>query len=136
MPLIDVGHFLLEVEIGARIDPKGDPVLSNSNNLDSLRNHHWTILEYIQYRLGAGDRTEPYAIENSWTMNVEDSISTLQRLREENEDNWKRVVNSGKGEERVEESSLILIISYIRQLTESDGCWMRTVSSGLHVEWK
>ena len=60
-PLVDVGHFLLEVEIDAKIDPKGDPVSSDSNNLDSLRKHHRSILEHIQYRLGATDATEPYA---------------------------------------------------------------------------
>jgi hypothetical protein len=32
-PLVDVGHFLLEVKIDAKIDFKGDPV---SNNLDSI----------------------------------------------------------------------------------------------------
>ena len=85
-PHVDVGHFLLEVEIGDEINPKGDPVFSNSNNLDALRNHHWTIIEHIRYRLGAGDAvTKAYAIENSWTMKLEDTISTLQRLRKEDE---------------------------------------------------
>ena len=80
-PLVDVGYFLLEVEIDAKIDAQGDPVVSSgSNNLDSLRNHHRSILEYIQYRLGAGDVvTEPYTIENSWTMRVGDTISTSER---------------------------------------------------------
>ena len=40
MPLIDVGHFLLEVEIDTEIDPKGNPISSDSNNLDSLQKHH------------------------------------------------------------------------------------------------
>ena len=106
-PLVDVGHFLLEVEIDAEIDPKGDPVSSDSNNLDSLRKHHRSILEHIQYRLGAGDITQPYAIENSWTMKVEDTISTLQRLRKESEDDWKTGVEKGKEGERNEESLLI-----------------------------
>ena len=57
-PIVDVGHFVLEVEIDAKIDPKGDPVSSNSNNMDSLRKHHQSILEHIQYRLGAGDITQ------------------------------------------------------------------------------
>ena len=36
-PIVDVGHFLLEVEIVAEIDPKDDPVLSSDSNiLDSL----------------------------------------------------------------------------------------------------
>ena len=103
-PLFDVGHFLLEVEIDANIDPKGDPVY---NHLDSLREHHQSILEHIQYRLGATDVTKSYTIENSWTMKAEDTISTLQRLREENGDDWKSVVEKGKEEERNEESSLI-----------------------------
>ena len=107
-PLVDVGHFLLEVEIDAKIDAKGDPVFSDSNNLVLLRNHHRSILEYIQYRLGAGDVvTKVYAIENSWTMKVENTISNVQRLREENGDPRKAVVEKGKGEERNEESSLI-----------------------------
>ena len=106
-PLVDVGHFLLQVEIDAKIDPKGDPVLSNSNNLVSLRKHHRSILEHIQYRLGSTDVTEPYAIENSWTMKVEDTISTLQRLREKNGDNWETSVEKGKEEERNEKSSAI-----------------------------
>jgi hypothetical protein len=109
-PLIDVGHFLLEVEIDAEIDPKVDPVSKDSNILRSLRNHHRSILEHIQYRLGAADITEPYAIENSWTMKVEDTISTLHRLREENGDGWRTAVEKGKEEERKEESSSLPIL--------------------------
>jgi hypothetical protein len=107
-PLVDFGHFVLEVEIDVEIDPKGDPVSSDINNLDSLRKHHpsRSILEHIQYRLGAGDITEPYAIENSWTMKVEDTISTLQR-EEKNGDDWKTVVEDGKEAERDEESLVI-----------------------------
>ena len=50
-PLVDVGHFVLEVEIDTKIDPKGDPVSSDSNNVDSLLKHHQSILdsEHIQY---------------------------------------------------------------------------------------
>ena len=105
-PLVDVGHFLLEVEIGAKIDPKGDPVSSDSNNLDSLRKHHLSILEHIQYRLGAGDVTN--TIENSWTMKVEDTISALQKLKEErNGEVWKTNVEKGKQEERNEQNLLV-----------------------------
>jgi hypothetical protein len=64
-PLVDVGRFLLEVEIDTEIDPKGDPVSSDSSNVDSLHKHHQSILEHIQYRLGDGDVTKPYPIENS-----------------------------------------------------------------------
>ena len=103
-PLIDVGHFLLEVEIDAKIDAKGDPVF---NNLNSLREHHRSILENIQYRLGSTDISKSYTIENSWTMKAEDTISTIQRLRDENRDVWKMVVEEGKEEERNEESLLI-----------------------------
>ena len=103
-PLVDVGHFLLEVEIDAKIDPKGDPVCSDSNNLVSLRRHHRSILEHIQYRLGDTDVTRQYVIENNWTMKVEDTISTLQRSREENEDSWETGVKKGREEERNEES--------------------------------
>ena len=106
-PFVDVGHFLLEVEIDSKIDPKGDPVPSDRNNLDSLRKHHRSILEHIQYRLGTGNITQPYAVENCWTMKVEDTISTLQRLREENGNDWERVVAIGKEEEQNEESSSI-----------------------------
>ena len=105
-PFVDVGHFLLEVEIDTKIDPKGDPVSGDSNNLDSLRKHHRSILEHIQYRLGAGDVTN--IIENSWTMKVEDSISALQKLKEEgNGDDWRRVVENGKEKERNEENLLV-----------------------------
>ena len=97
-PLVDVGHHLLEVEIDAKMDSKGDPVCSDSNILDSLRNHHRSILAHIQYRLGAGDVTKTYAIENSWTMKSEDTISTLQRLRGR---------NGGEREEERTEESLI-----------------------------
>ena len=103
-PRVDIGHVLLEVEIDAKIDPKCDPVYKDSNNLDSLRKHHRLILEHVHYRLGAGDVTEPYAIENSWTMKVEDTVSTLKRLREENRDVWNTVVEKGKEEERNEGS--------------------------------
>ena len=107
-PLVVVGHLLVEGEIDAEIDPKGDPVFSDSNNLDSLRNHHRSILEHIQYRLGAADGViKHYAIENSWTMKVEDTISALQRLRDEHGYVWERVVEKGKEEERNEESLVI-----------------------------
>ena len=106
-PVVDAGHFLLEVEIDVKIDPEGDPVSSDRNNLDLLREHHQSILEHIQYRLGAGDVNEPYAIENSWTMKVEDTISTLQRLKKENGDIWRKFVENGEEEERNEESLLI-----------------------------
>ena len=100
-PLVDVGHFILEVEIDAEIDSKGDPLLSGSNNLDSLRKHHRSILEHIQFRLGASDITEQYAIKNSWSMKVDDTISTLHRLRE---GIVEAVVEKGREEERLEES--------------------------------
>ena len=106
-PVVNVGRFILEVEIDSEIDPKGDPVFSDSNNLDSLRQHHRSILEHIQYRLGAGHVTKPYAIENGWTMKVVDTISTRQRLREENKDDWRMVVDKGKEEERNEKYLLI-----------------------------
>ena len=79
----------LDVEINAQMNPKGDPVFTDNNNLKSLRKHHQSILESIHYRLdGQGDVSKPYAIENNWTMKVEDTIigRTLQRLREENGD--------------------------------------------------
>ena len=82
-PLVDVGHFILEVEINAKIDSKVDPVCRDGNNLDSLRKHHQSILEHIEYRLEAGDVTKTSAIENSWTMKAEDTIRTLYRLRGE-----------------------------------------------------
>ena len=103
-PLVDVGHYLLEVEIDSEIDPKGDPVSSNRNILHSLRNHHQLILEHIQYRLGAANVTKTYAINNRWTMKIEDTISTLQKSREENGDNWKAAVEKGREKERTEES--------------------------------
>ena len=103
-PLVDIGHRLLEVEIDAKFDPKGDPVYKDGNHLASLRKHHQLILEHIHYRLGAGDVTEPYAIENTWTMKVEDTVSTFQRLKRENRDVWNTVVEKGKVEERSEET--------------------------------
>ncbi|KAF8805288.1 hypothetical protein BYT27DRAFT_7193008, partial [Phlegmacium glaucopus] len=107
-PLVDVGHLLLEVEIDPIFDPKADPVCSDSNNVDSLREHHQSILEHIQYRLGTADENNRYTIPNSWTMDAEDTISALRRLREEkNGDDWKAVVEKGKEKERNEESLLI-----------------------------
>jgi hypothetical protein len=82
-PIVDVGHFLLEVEIDVKINPKGDPVFSDSSILNSLRKHHRSILEHIHYRLGAGDVTKAYVIENSWTMKVEDTIRSTRRLHED-----------------------------------------------------
>ena len=103
-PFVDVGHLPLEVEIDTEIDPKGDPVSSDSNILDSLRKHHQSILEVIQYRLGAADVNKPYAtLENNWTMKVKDIISSLQRLKKGNGDDWKADIANGK-EERSEES--------------------------------
>ena len=95
-PLIDVGHHLFEVEIEAKIDPKDDPVCSDGNNLNLLREHHRSIIEHIQYRLQAGDITKTYAIENSWTMKAENTISMPPRLR-----------NVERREERIE-NSLVL----------------------------
>ena len=124
-PLVDVGHFILEVEVDAEIDSKGDPVCSDSNILSSLREHHQSILEHIQYRL-AGDVTKICAIKNSWTMKVEDTISTLQRLREVN----GAAVQKGRDKERTVES---LISDYFthssmererRLLDEKRGEWI------------
>ena len=106
-PLVDVGHFLLEVEIDTKINPKGDPVSGNNNILNSLRKHYRSILEHIQYRLGAGDVIEPYAIANSWKMKVENTISALQRLKQENGGGWEMIVANGKRNEQYEESSPI-----------------------------
>ena len=51
--------------------------------------------------VSASDVTETYAIKNSWIMKAEDTISTLQRLRE---GNGEAVVEKGREEERTEES--------------------------------
>ena len=97
-PLVDVGHHLLEVEIDAEIDSEGDdPVCRDKNILGSLREHHQSILKHIQLRLGAGDVTKRYAIENSWTMKAEDTISTLK------EGNGEAVDEKGREKEGREE---------------------------------
>ena len=102
-PFVDVGH-LLKVEIDAELDPRGDPV--SSYYQDSLRKHHQSILEHVQYRLGAGDVDESYnAIEISWTMKAEDISSTFQRFRDKYRNHWDVVVEKGEKEERNEESS-------------------------------
>ena len=107
-PFVDVGHFLLEVEIDTEIEPQGDPVFSDSNNLGSLWEHHCSILEHIQYRLGLGAGNVTNTIENSWTMKEEDTISALKKLKEEgNGDVWRTVVVNGKEKEQNEEASLI-----------------------------
>ena len=107
--VVDFGHVPLEVEIDAEIDPKDDLIFSDSNNVHSLRRHHQSILENIHYRLGAGDVTGLCTIENSWTFKVEDTISKLQRLREEkNGDVWKMVVEKGKGKERNSDEKVIV----------------------------
>ena len=133
-PHVDVGHYLLEVEIDVEIDPKGDPVFSESDNLDSLRKHHRSIIEHMRYRLGlgAGDVNKPYAIKNSWTMKAEDTIRTLQRLiEEESGDDWKTVVEKGRVEERNEESSFIC--DYFKHaLIEED----RRLLDENRVKWK
>ena len=129
-PLVDVGHYLLEVEIDAEIDPKGDPVSRDSNNLESLRKHHRSILEHIQYRLGAGDVTKPYAIENSWTMKVEDTISTTQRLKEEKRDDWRTIVEKGKEEEQNEEN-LLISEYFMHSSIERE----RRLLDEIHVKW-
>ena len=126
-PLVDVGHFILEVEIEAKINSKVDPVCSDSNNLDSLRKHHRSILEHIQHRVGAGDVTKTYAIENGWTMKAEDTISTLYRLRG---GNGEAVVVKGRERERTYElvASDYFMHSLIererRLLDEERGKWI------------
>ena len=127
-PLVDVGHFLLEVEIDAKINPEGDPVCSN--NLALLQKHHRSILEHIQYRLGTADVITTYAIENRWTMKVEDTISTLEKFSERDGGDWKRDVEKGKGRGRTEEP---LVSDYFmhssieserRLLDEKRGKWI------------
>ncbi|KAF8813289.1 hypothetical protein BYT27DRAFT_6375931 [Phlegmacium glaucopus] len=54
-PLVDVGRLQLGVGLGGKFDPKFDPVFSDRDILDSLRKHHQSILEHIQYRVGAAD---------------------------------------------------------------------------------
>ena len=124
-PLVDVGHFLLEVELDAEIvDSKGDPVCSDGNNMESLREHHQSILEHIQDRLGAGDVTKTYAIENSWTMKVEDTISALKA------GDGEVGVEKGREEERTYE---LVVSDYFmhssiererRKLDEERGEWI------------
>ena len=133
--LVDIGYSLLEVEIDAEMDPKVDPVSSDSNIQDSLRNHHQSILELIQYRLGDGPgdaNNKPYVIENSWTMKVEDTVSTLQRLRDENGNGWKTAVgNLGKGEERNEEESLSICSYFMHASIERE----RRLLEEKRVKW-
>ena len=126
-PHVNVGHFLLEVELDAEINSKGDPVCSDGNNMESLREHHRSILEHIQDRLGAGDVTKTYAIANSWTMKAEDTISTLHRLRE---GNCEVAVEEGREEERTYE---LVVSDYLmhssiemerRWLDEGRGKWI------------
>ena len=64
-------------------------------------------------------------------MKVEDTISTLQRLREKNGDGWKTVVEKGKEKERNEESLPIRgylkdssIKTQRRWLDEKRGKWI------------
>ena len=97
-PLVDIGHSILEVEIDAEIDLKGDPIC-DSNNLASLREHYQSILDHIHYRLLVG--ADPYAIKNGWTMKVENTISMLPRLRE---GNGEAVVEKRREEERTKDS--------------------------------
>ena len=124
---LDVGHHLLEVEIDAKIDSKGDPVCRDGDNLDSLREHHQSILKHIQDRLGAGDVTKTYAIENSWTLKSGDTITTLQRLRE---GNGEGVVENGREEKQIYE---IVVSDYFKhssiemkrwRLDEKRGKWI------------
>ena len=90
-PLVDVGHHLFEVEIGTEIDCKGDTVCSDPYLLDSLRDHHHSILEHIRYR---AETTRRYAIYTSWKMKVESIMDTYFT-------EWPR---SRKEKERTEES--------------------------------
>ena len=126
-PLVDVDHFILEVELDARIDPKGDPVCSDSNNLDSLRRHHRSILGLIQYRLGAGDVTETCVIENSWTMKAEDTISTLHRLRERNGEAVVGMGRKGRSEDSLRICDYFMHSSIEKErrlLDEKRGKWI------------
>ena len=142
-PLVDVGHFILEVEIDTKINPEGDPVCSN--NLNLLRKHHQSILENIHYQLGTTDVSKTYAIENNWTMKVdlENTISTLQRLRDENENHWKAVVETGKMKERNEKSPPICdyfmhssIERERRLLDETRDKWIARRMEMIHKETK
>ena len=88
-PLYDVGRFLLEID--AKIDPKRDSVTSDWFILNSLREHHRSILKHIQDR---AEITRTYAIYTSWTMKVENAM-------ENGED--RQGVEKGKEEEQTEE---------------------------------
>ena len=131
-PQVDVGHHLLEVEIDTEIvDFTGDPVCSDMNIRDSLQKHHRSILEQIWYQLGAANATRrTYAIENRWTMNVDDTISTPQRLWKENGNDWKAGVEKGRKKERTDEplaSDYFMHSSIERQrelLDEGRGKWI------------
>ena len=96
-PLFDVGQFLQarEVEIDVEIVSEQDTVASDSKILDSLRKHHQSILENIQYR-SRSTISEPYFIENRWTMKVEDTIDTFQKSRKENGGDWEIIFEKGK----------------------------------------
>ena len=129
-PLVDVGHFILEVEIDTKIDSKSDPVCSDSSNLDSLRKHHQSILEHIQYRLGAANVTKPYAIKNSWTMKAEDTISTRHRVRE---GIGEVVVEKGREEERTLVSDYFMYSSIERDRRLLDETRVRWIAHRMEM---
>ena len=107
------------MELDAKIDPKGDPVWSDGDNMNLLREHHRSILEHIEDRLGAGDVTKTYAIENSWTMKAEHTISTLHRSRE---GDCEVVVEKGREEEQTYE--LVASDYFMQSSIEMERRWL------------
>ena len=81
-------HFLLEVEIDAKVEARGDPVITDSFILNSLREHHQSILEHIQYR---AEITKRYTIYTSWTMKVENKMSNGEDRERVERDKKKKV---------------------------------------------
>ena len=94
-------------------------------------------LSLIMVEAGKADKgknTGRYVIKTRMDELIKELNIDKNRITgDENENVWDTVVEKGKEEERNEES---LIISCTRQSKGSDGCWMRNVSSRLHVEWK
>ena len=113
-------------------DIEGAKILGNIGFEPQGENHSLIMVE--AGKADKGKNTGRYVIETRMDELIKELNIDKNRITgEENENVWDTVVEKGKEEEQNEES---LIISCTRQSKGSDGCWMRNVSSGLHVEWK
>lgn len=97
-PVIDLEHGILEVCRGKEIDKSNDLIAQNTDIRSMLMAHHQSIMNQIRYTVGDG-KSDPFIIENGWTMKMGDTENARERQKKKNVLEWESAVKVGKAKE-------------------------------------